>query len=385
MRKTLFSIALLGMVSLGAWAACSPGVVVGNALGWQQPISGTPGTDIYCKFWEVGNSAAANSGTLASATMITAYVPGFYVTSNWGDGGVVGCPTGCPGACASNRTAFIYSILNGGAPQFIYMSTVFNGVQGYWFFDDITNGDGGAPNYCSPVLIPAVVVDDVTTAYVADLSWTPVANLRGFYDVDPGVDMITGYGLYYTTVPSGGSPADQIAGNWTLIGQYAATSTGVTGLDLSGVAPAGSDEMFLALSVLFNGEAAGGFRETYYVGTPSGSIAGPTASGVFSGFNAAGQGGQITAQWNSDVETNVANYQVYWSLTQDAANYRTGSSPIAPTGDGSHYDVTFTVPVTRASNVAYVKVRATFMDGTDEWSNVAKVTLSPFGTNRADM
>jgi hypothetical protein len=189
------------------------------------------------------------------------------VNTNWGNADVVGCPL--PGG----RTAFLYSIANAGAAKFLAMSVAKTGS--IWSFDTITNGPGNTP---SPVAIP-VPCDKNWPMYcsrrieqVHVIAWTPLtsAQLRGYYDWDPGANLVTGYAIRYWQGSS--APTNFSTSAWTLAG---VVEIGLNGTDPGEAlisAPWTSGLVtYVAFSVLFDGQAVGatpGLCETAFVGSP---------------------------------------------------------------------------------------------------------------------
>ncbi|MGA9753095.1 MAG: PKD domain-containing protein [Acidobacteriota bacterium] len=221
------------------------------------------------KFWITGKSADFNSGTLATVSQVNDLGSGgYYIASNWMNSGVYG---GDPST--SDRAAFLYSIQNGGSGQYLILSTSFDSGYYGWNFDLITNGNGtlGA-NTESPLPIPALTLASQTTVggmTTLNLTWTPIANLKGFYDVDPGTNLITGVAVRY--FQGSAAPTSFKTAGWPVAG---VVSFGTNGPDPGQAAvqvpetPAGM-VTYVALSVLFDGGAPGGFTETAFVGAPT--------------------------------------------------------------------------------------------------------------------
>jgi hypothetical protein len=206
--------------------------------------------------------------------------------------------------------------------------------------------------------------------------------------------IIIGWDLYYQI--SGSAPTSENAAvGWVKLG--AADPAVTVALDLTGgrnytdysaaVTWDGNTSLWFACRPVF----ADNFRPTMWNKTWSSAITGadffgpvsqnsiqvgPTGSGVFASMNATAQGNAINVNWTSNVETGVTGYQVY-SATATAGPYKATGASIAPLGNGHNYAMSFTMPGTKASGVAYVKVAANKTDSTQEWSAIKKV---PYGT-----
>ncbi len=276
--KTLMMIglALAAFTSFSeAKAQCSTSIMIVNyATGGQMNIAGTlddgsgAGT-IMTKFWMMGQSAAHSSGTLPTNYQVSPWsTNSYWINTDWGNMGVNGdCPS------LSDRNVFLYSIQNGGAGQYIILSTNYTSNLASWDFDAITNGNGtlGA-NTESPLPIPALTLVSQTTVggmTNLNLTWTPIANLKGFYDVDPGTNLITGVAVRYfqgSAAPSSFKTAD-----WPVAGVVSFGAAGSDPGQASVQVPETPSGMvtYVALSVLFDGGAPGGFTETAFVGAPT--------------------------------------------------------------------------------------------------------------------
>ncbi len=399
--KTLFvlfaSAALCALLSLPAFAACGGTVVIANFnTGWQQNISGTPdngtGTGtIFCQFWDVGSAATNNSGTLKTSVIIAAYSTGYYVQTDWGNTGVVGCPT------KGDRMAWLYSIANGGTGQYLIMSCV-NNASNQYDFDAITNGPGNTP---SPIAIPALTISSAKTngdgTDTATVTWTPIANLLGYYDSAPtNNNIITGVAIrYYNGTVA---PSDFTTGSWTLCTTGGSVQWGATGTDpgtatVTFPTPASGYLTYLSMSILFDGQAAGavnppsnasglappspmalGLTETAFVGASSTAI-GPTAAGVFSSFAADETSpGKLELTWRSNVENGVAYYQAYSSSSSNGSFLPIDGTKVNALGNGHVYSVDVPMPTRFSTGAIYVKIGAARMDGGESWSDVRTVS-----------
>lgn len=281
MKRTIQTLTVIGiflaafLIPASTWAGCGTSMIILNsATGGQMNVVGTlddgTGTGtIMTKFWLQGQSAQHNSGTLQTIYQVQDWsASSYYVWSNWGDSAVVGdCPP------SSGATIFLYSIANGGNAQYILLRTGYSSAYSGWDFDAITNGNGtlGA-NTESPLPIPALTLVSQTTVggmTNLNLTWTPIANLKGFYDVDPGTNLITGVAVRYfqgSAAPSSFKTAD-----WPVAGVVSFGAAGSDPGQASVQVPETPSGMvtYVALSVLFDGGAPGGFTETAFVGAPT--------------------------------------------------------------------------------------------------------------------
>ena len=281
MKRTIQTLTMIGiflaafLIPASTWAGCGTSMIILNsATGGQMNVVGTlddgTGTGtIMTKFWLQGQSAQHNSGALQTIYQVQDWsANSYYVWSDWGDAAVVGdCPP------SSGATIFLYSIANGGNAQYILLRAGYSSAYAGWDFDAITNGNGtlGA-NTESPLPIPALTLVSQTTVggmTNLNLTWTPIANLKGFYDVDPGTNLITGVAVRY--FQGNAAPTSYKTANWPVAG---VVSFGAAGSDPGHAAvqvpetPSGM-VTYVALSVLFDGGAPGGFTETAFVGAPT--------------------------------------------------------------------------------------------------------------------
>ena len=441
--------ALAAFVTTSLLAGCGTPTPVLNVLGWQKTMPGALGTTLLCKFWQVGN-LANNSGTCPSSNMATPYSTGFYVTANWQNGGVNGCPGLYPPT--GTRTAFLYTYVNpvtgGFAPSYIILSTAWSTPTARYDFDAITNGNGGSGNTEIPIRIPQEISRSSAAragGYDFTAGWTPIAAaaLKGFYDSVPANNIITGLAIYCsssatlptiftpyddrgtgalltgvltdgtkawgagawvgrklmlggvpytisantaTTITITGPPADATYfysisnANWNLA--YTSTATARSGYVSWGYAgtdpgtlivftPTGTT--YVAYSLLFDNALPGQFAESSFLGVPD---RGPTAAGVFGPQHASLSGNDVTVAWQSNVESNVATYEIYWANMATGPFNLVSTSAISPKGNNSNYSVSFENP-SSSSRGFYVKIRAVMMDGTYQDSQIMRVGGKP--------
>jgi hypothetical protein len=369
----VLAISALGaFMTTGLFAACGTATPAANVNGWQPTVGGGSGlgTTVLCHFWQYG-TPANNSGTMAQSLMATAYSTGYYVTTNWANSGVVGCP-GILSALGGTRTTFVYSIANGGTGQYLPMTTTWSASLSRYDFDAISNGPGNTP---TPLAIPKPAVtlsSQDASYYYFTVTWPAISNLKGYYDSAPANNIITGLVLRTAT-----STASYATSNWTVgtlsDGSSAVINFGASGTD-SGAIPGGltlrlakpiNTGTYLAISLLFDGASPGdAIRETSFVGAPL-SVIGPTASPLFANVTA----DPTRVAWTSGDESRVASYQAYMSLTPNGT-YRAIGQPVAALGSGHSYTVNYRV----VAPTYYVKIKASKTDGTFVWSSAVKVT-----------
>ncbi len=362
-----------------------------GASGYQTATYATPGTDILTKFWIVGASAA-NSGTLATASVISGNGQAsgkVYPFSAWGSAGTAfAAPHPNPNA-GQDRTAFLYSVANGGNAQYLVMST---GGDGFNFnYDSITNGTGTNSNICAPVAIPKITsASRVSNAQGADytVNWTAITNLKGYYDTAPASNLITGIAVYYWNASGSPSTASDYAvtnAKWALASGGPNSRTGYVTFTGSATDPgtatvflptAAPNPTYVAFEVLLDGftPGASGFKsETDFLGAAV-ELANPTAAGVFAAFGATLRHGEVTAMWRSNVEGGVMAYQV---AVAPAAKKRPGAFlPVLttpPLGDDHAYAVAFPLPERVTTKAFFVKVGALMQDGSVSWSDRVKL------------
>ena len=182
MKGLATSIAIVALCM--AFASQSPlasciqqtSATVYNNYGYQTCAYTTPGTDILTKFWIAGLGASDNSGTMTTNWMINQYGQtsgNVFPYFTWGDttSGVATyvspqpAPWDTSALVPCSRTVFLYSIANGGSPQYLLMSVNGNSSANY-FFDGITNGSGSSghgQNICAPVALPTLTITNSTT------------------------------------------------------------------------------------------------------------------------------------------------------------------------------------------------------------------------------
>ncbi len=362
-------LALVGLTLPSVWAGCGSSVAIKcSSPGQQNNLLGTLGTDIKPYFWQVGTTAN-NSGTLVpTGYCISLGGNSYYVFSNWQDTGVNGCP-GTPPA-AGTRMAFVYdSKDSSGNGEYILMSVVWDSSNSSFDFGTVTTGNVSA-NVETPIAIPALTITNTTsdaTNYYLTVTWTPIANLKGFYDTAPPGNEITSLNIRYATGSS--APVADLA-NYGSIGATVSTTTSDPGTATVTIpkAAVASTKAFLRMFPVYEG----GVREAQFGGTASAAI-GPTPAGVFAGFDAKLARGTVTATWRSNAESGLALYQVYASKLVGGPYAPVNGTLTSPMGDSHVYTVTFPFPKTVAKRKVFLKVKATDTDGTEWWTQPVKV------------
>jgi len=367
---TVFALAIAMLTTFSAvWAQCGTSVLVANyATGGQLDVPGTlddgsgSGT-IMTHFWIQGQSAAHNSGTLATIYQALPWsTDSYFVWSDWGNGGVYGdCPP------ENGRTVFTYSIENGGNGEYILLSSNFSSYYYAWDFDAVTNGNGSfGPNTMTPSPIPAMTVASQSVSngvQTLNVTWPAIQNLKGFYDTDPGTNLITGVAIRYYQGSS--APADFKTGSWNLA---AVVNFGANGNDPGQATvqvPDNSNvQTYVAMTVLFDGGQPGGFTETSFVGATTLVPAAQTPDPVvFDHVTAEKVNRAVKVSWSMTSEPGVRSYQVLASKKAAGPFTQTGYSVDAG-GDYSVYVVN--------SHVSYFRVAAVLGDGSQVLSEVAE-------------
>jgi hypothetical protein len=200
---------------------------------------------------------------------------------------------------------------------------------------------------------------------------------RQYYDstITPPI-VITGWKVYRYVGAAAPVNGDISTGGWVLDGTAAIADNANSYTDYTSTSFAlGSNKAWFAVAPAF----ADGFApfaaysspySGFFVGANSGII-GPTAAPLFSASGAGLNKGTVTATWRSNVETGVASYQVFYAGKKNG-NYKPIDSTVtAPKGNNSSYSVTFAKPSPNAK--FFVKVKATMMDGQDQWADAVKV------------
>jgi hypothetical protein len=79
--------------------------------------------------------------------------------------------------------------------------------------------------------------------------------------------------------------------------------------------------------------------------------------------------------WQSNVESGVVAYDVYWSSAQAGAFKLVPGASAAPKGDNQSYSVTFKNPSPARGGTVWIKIRAVKANGTYEESPVMKAIV----------
>lgn len=296
-----------------SFAQCVSGLMVGNsAVGTQSNVLGLPddgsgsGT-IVTKFWIQGNSLEHSSGTVATTDQISSLGGTDYdVWSDWGKAGVLGdCPA------STEKTVFLYSIENGGVGQYILLSTSYADYFSGWDFDAISPSSVQNPSTIPSPTLRGVKIGDTTL--MVGIDWTPIADLKGYYDVDPQVNLITGIAVRY--YQGSDSPPSDKSSDWNLgtvvsIGQSGA-DPGFAQVLVPNVPGATT---YVALSLLFDGaspEGSPAFAETDFVGGSLTVTNLPPPPLSFASVSASRSVGSVVVGWTMASESNAVSYQVF--------------------------------------------------------------------------
>jgi hypothetical protein len=327
---------------------------------------------IVTKFWILGQATTQNSGTLPSTYQTSPWgTNSYYIWSNWGNSGVFGdCPA------RTDRSLFLYSIENTGNGQYILLNAPYN--EGYmaWDFDAVTNGNGDlGPNTEKPVAIPQLsVVSQSSSSGVTTLglSWPTIANLKGFYDVEPTTNLITAVAVRYYQGAS--APTSFKSADWPVAG---VVSFGTNGSDPGQttvqVPDAPGMRTYVALSVLFDGGQPGGFTETTFVGAPTAVAPPAPVAPSFSNFSVAKNGRYYFASFSAAPETAVSSY-VLEGARKAGGPFSALTQPILP-GAGS-----YSVPLLQGG-IRYYRVTAKLTDGSTVSSDVLQLSQNTSSAN----
>ncbi len=146
-----------------------------------------------------------------------------------------------------------------------------------------------------------------------NVTWPAIENLKGFYDTDPGTNLITGVAIRYYQGSS--APADFKTGSWNLA---AVVNFGANGSDPGQATvqvPDNSNvQTYVAMTVLFDGGQPGGFTETSFVGATTLVPAAQTPDPVvFDQVTAEEVNHAVNVTWSMTSEPDVRSYQVFAS------------------------------------------------------------------------
>jgi hypothetical protein len=372
MKKVVFVCVCLFAFGLMAWAQCGTSYVVKDnaATAYFRGPAESGFTAIPSSFFYAFNNGSANSGSCTPAWALAGGHYYYNVGGDWGNACAIGCigtpPTGL-------RTVVVaYQSISPGAgthtAKFAVCSVVYDGL--HFYLDTMTNGNGGAGAQIIPNNVPTpVYVSKSGSAgnYTINLSWTAPAGggtngARGFYDSDPGADVISNWQIYYQI--GTGSTTEQLAG-WTLGGTFAGTANtaSLTGVNWNGV-----DSIWFAMRPVFG--ATSGTAPVFPILGAAGTLA-PTASGLFVQDSVAANHGQVTVNWRTNVESAVAGFDVVYSRTKAGTFTLVPGTNTAPKGNNSAYSVTFPKPV-RVEKL-FFKVQAHMTDGSSQFSDIMKL------------
>ena len=361
MGMVLAAVVMVAGFLTTSFAQCASGLMVGNsAVGTQSNVLGLPddgsgsGT-IVTKFWIQGNSLEHSSGTVATTNQISSLGGTDYdVWSDWGRAGVLGdCPV------STDKTVFLYSIENGGAGQYILLSTSYADFFGGWDFDAISPSSVQNPSTIPSPTLRGVKIGDTTL--LVGIDWTPIADLKGYYDVDPQVNLITGIAVRYyqgSDAPPSHKSSDWNLGTVVSIGQSGA-DPGFAQVPVPNVPGVTT---YVALSLLFDGASPGespAFAETDFVGSPVIVTNSPPPPLSFGSVSATHFGNSVVVRWTMANENQVVSYQVLSAPASRGPFKMMGASiPFNPSTGGS-----YSIIGPYSSNRRYFKVLAKSQSG----------------------
>lgn len=371
---------------MGACLTAGPFIVncvqpAGTPCGSQTGLAGGLGSGITPYFWLMGSGPSANSSG-CSANQIAQKSGGYQAYSSWGTQDIAGkamnCATGCPSTPAGTRTVFVYSNSTAGNPgSYILMSVAYSAADNSYNFYNIANGTGATVHDCPAIAIPGLTITSTSSSgsnWLVGVSWTSLYSgtgfnqLRGYYDTDPLQNLITGIDIRYVQAATAPGP---------LITNYP-TSAGV--LDVSALAndpgsttvtipKSTTNPTWMRMFLIFDG-----YYETQWGGPLAGQL-GPTAAGVFASERAALKRDHVGVSWRSNVEMNVAYYEVCFSTRKSGPYDPVPGAIVRPQGANSEYCLSFPMPA-RGGKV-FFKVRAVLFDGEEQWSGLMKVRQPP--------
>jgi hypothetical protein len=216
------------------------------------------------------------------------------------------------------------------------------------------------------------------------ITWQPLtlAQREGYFDVAPGTNVVTCVAAYYWNAPGAPATSAITDSNWVLASGGPHGRTGY--VTFCGTASSNPDPgtmmiylpsdaptpTYLALELYFDcatPDSSTFLRTDFLSDAWAYQTCPPTAASIFARTRASSDGAGVTVTWQSDVESNVAAYEVYWSPTPAGPFDLVCTPALAPKGNNSGYSVTFENPSVEVREL-YVKVRAVLMDGTFEES-----------------
>jgi len=370
MKKiVIVAVAILALAGLclAVNAACAGNKPVSNsAQGMVTGLSATP-ANVYGQMWVYGNGAAVNAGAARAAQAGGAGCANVGGTNEpyWDFSGCLSgygvyadlisptaWATGCP-----NNTDRIVILLQDTTGKFAVISKV--GSAGTWDLDQVATRAAAAPTWTVTRTSAAganPVIFSVTTSVMP--------SVNGGYAAGDGAapTVITGYEVYYQNAAA--APSTVFPGSWTLCTNGALPATAATTANIQSANPGASANQYLLLVPVFES----GFRGSF--GQILASPFGPNATPVFNNVTA----DATSASWTSGIETRVATYQVYWSVTE-TGTYKAVGTSIPARGDNQTYTTNYRVLTTAPTY--YVKVRANKTDGTYEFSAPVLVVKNP--------
>jgi len=368
------AVLMLAGLTIATNAACAASKSVVNTFNaGATGLSSTP-ANVRGFMWVYGNGAAVNSGASAAAVAGGASCEFVGATTNcyyewsgcWAGGPSYGVYAGDLSSAAEWATGCpangdrIVVLLQDTTGKYAIFSKI--GSAGTWDLDAVPVQAAAIP----ALTITRTSATGVSPAvFTVNLTGLPANGNGGFAPADgaPATPLITGYEIYYQNAAA--PPSGAYSASWTLCtGGTIAGATTASQANVQAPLP-GVGNTYLLLRPTFES----GFKADYGVVYTS---FGPTAAGVIAGANATQNGSDVTVSWQSNVESNVATYEVYWATMKSGPFRLVSTSAISPKGDNQSYTVTFANP-TMGPRPIFAKVRAVKTDGTFEESPVMQV------------
>jgi hypothetical protein len=404
MKMKRISLVLLAFFLVGALAVTSTFAACGAAatmfqsptVGWlEYPTTDAYGTN-YIGFITVMGCGSPTAGVGLDSGTYTAWTANAsgkkLISGTWQNAGADGClstgtlaDTSACGASAPKRaTIVIVHKDNEGAAN--HSGTIWIASRIYAANADFGSLDRfgtagttrtwtvgvGAVMPTQALPSPTITTNGPPVTQVT-LTWTGVDGVGYYLNADgQPASVITNYSIYtkVTTAGAGNAPTSGDASTWTFV-QDVPYGTNTVTIPYS--TPGAGNWRYYAIALKFADGmmlVPSGGGSTTWLGANAVALA-PTAAPLFSASGAGLNKGTVTATWRSNVETGVASYQVFYAGKKNG-NYKPIDSTVtAPKGNNSSYSVSFAKPVQAAK--FFVKVKATMMDGQDQWADPVKV------------
>lgn len=364
------AVLMLAGASLAVQAGCKDGFMVANfATGGQLNVpgaldDGTGAGTIKTKFWAQGQSGLMNSGALPTTYQVRSLGDSSYFI--WSDWAWDQVSDYCPDA--TGRTVFLYSIWDGDTAKYILLSTAADKTRKVFDFGNVQNGNSPqGSEFQQPVGIPSLVVDSfesLPNVHKMSVSWERIKDLKGFYDQDPGGNLVRGVQVRYCLDSQ--TAKDHRVGNWQ------SATGGFVDFRLKGFDPGQAVvevpnlpglPVYLALSVVFDDGTPDSFMplfaETDFVGPatemPDACLLGPS----FGRIAIIRQDTlSIKVNWSMARECDARFYEVV-GVVPPSRRFTALSGPIA--ADGSAF---YTHHIRGVTGVSQLRILAFRANGT---------------------